>query len=91
MDRLSTTRLRFAFARVCAALYAASTLIVMAGPRETVIVFFNSVLHGIDITPIMRWEMPWWEMIVGVLEVFIIGWLYGMAIAIFYNLGRAKE
>jgi len=41
----------------------------------------------------MRWDMPWWEMIVGVLEIFILGWLFGAILAVFYNVGlkEAKE
>lgn len=31
--------------------------------------------------------MPWWEMVVGVLEIFILGWLFGTIIAVFYNVG----
>ena len=88
MKRLSVTRLGFAYAMLFASLYAASMMIVMAGSRDTVVAFFNSVLHGIDVGPIMRWDMPWWEMVVGVLEVFLLGWLCGMATAIFYNVGR---
>ncbi|MEJ2701275.1 MAG: DUF5676 family membrane protein [Sedimentisphaerales bacterium] len=92
MSRLSVTRLGFAFAALFAVLYAVSMVIVMTGPRDTVIAFFNSIFHGIDVAPIMRWEMPWWEMVVGILEVFIIGWLYGAALANLYNLfaGKAK-
>tara|TARA_R110002096_G_scaffold425301_1_gene633829 strand:+ start:499 stop:657 length:159 start_codon:yes stop_codon:yes gene_type:complete len=44
-------------------------------------------MHGVDATPIMRWDMPWWETAVGVLEIFILGWLFGAVIAVFYNLG----
>jgi len=93
MERLSITRLGFALASLFAVLYGVSMLIVMTGPRDTVIAFFNSILHGIDVTSIMRWEMPWWEMVVGILEVFIIGWLCGAALASFYNLpgGKAEK
>jgi hypothetical protein len=90
MNRLNVTRLGFAVAGLCALLYGASMLIVMTGPKDTVVAFFNSILHGIDVTPIMRWEMPWWEMVIGILEVFIIGWLCGAALAIFYNLAGGK-
>jgi hypothetical protein len=91
MERLSVTRLGFALGTVFAALYGVSMVIVMGGPRETVVAFFNSVLHGIDVAPIMRWDMPWWEMVVGIIEVFIFGWLLGMATASLYNLGRRPE
>ena len=34
----------------------------------------------------MRWDMPWWEACVGVIEVFILGWLVGAVIAVLYNV-----
>ena len=88
MDRLSVARLGFAIGALFAALYGANMVIVMAGLHDTVVVFFDSILHGIDVGSIMRWNMPWWEMVVGLIEVFILGWLCGMATAIFYKLGR---
>jgi len=49
----------------------------------TIIQFFNHLMHGVDLALIMRWDMPWWEAIVGVLEIFILGWPVGAAVAIF--------
>ncbi len=34
--------------------------------------------------------MPWWEAVIGVLEIFILGWLFGAVVGVFYNLGLAK-
>lgn len=56
-------------------------------PKPAVIRFFNSLLHGWDVGPIMRWDMPWWEATIGVLEVFILGWLFGALLAVLYNVG----
>lgn len=44
-------------------------------------------MHGVDVTPIMRWDMPSGEVFLGVIEIFILGWLFGAMIAAFYNLG----
>jgi len=88
--QLSVRRFGFAMGMLFASLYAVSMVIVMSGPREAVVSFFNSILHGIDVTMIMRWEMSWWEMIIGILEVFILGWLCSAALAIFYNLAGRK-
>jgi hypothetical protein len=60
-------------------------------PKEAAIRFFNSILHGVDVTSIMRWDMPWTEMVVGVLEVFILGWLFGAVLAVLYNLGADRK
>jgi len=89
MERLSVTRLGFACGTLLAVLYGASMLVVMTGPRSAVVAFFNSVLHGINVASIMRWDMPWWEMVVGIMEGFLLGWLCGAMIAIVYN-GRRE-
>ncbi len=70
--------------------YVGCMFVMMTVPQDVTIRFFNSLMHGVDVTPIMRWDMPWWEMIVGVTEIFIIGWLFGAIIATFYNFG-AKD
>tara|TARA_R110000868_G_scaffold340678_1_gene601359 strand:- start:653 stop:895 length:243 start_codon:yes stop_codon:yes gene_type:complete len=67
--------------------YIGCALVMMTVSQDVAIHFFNSLMHGIDVTTIMRWDMPWWEMIVGVLEIFILGWLFGAIIAVFYNVG----
>jgi hypothetical protein len=87
MRMLSVTRLGFALGASTALLYLACMVITMTAPKPFVIHFFNSILHGVDVAPIMRWAMPWWEMVVGVLEVFILGWLFGALLAVLYNVG----
>jgi hypothetical protein len=54
------------------------------------ILFFNSLMHGIDVTSIIRTDMPWWEMAMGLVEIFILGWLTGATIASIYNFGFGK-
>lgn len=90
MRTLSVTRFGFALAMGSALSYIGCAFVMMTVPQDVAIRFFNSIMHGVDVTPIMRWDMPWWEMIVGVLEIFILGWLFGAIIAVFYNLG-SKE
>lgn len=87
MSTLSVTRLGFALAMGAALSYIGCAFVMMTVPQEVAIRFFNSVMHGVDVTPIMRWDMSWWEMVVGVLEIFILGWLFGAIIAVFYNMG----
>jgi hypothetical protein len=58
---------------------------------ETTILFFNSLLHGLDVRPIIRMDVPLWEVLVGIVEIFIVGWLTGAAIAGIYNFGVDKS
>lgn len=55
-----------------------------AGEAAT-IAFFNSLLHGIDVTAIIRTDMPLWESLVGFAETFVLGWLMGASVATIYN------
>lgn len=86
MNTLSVKRLGFAFGTTSALLYAGCALVMSILPRDSALRFFNSLTHGVDWGPIMRWEMPLWEMAIGIIEIFILGWLVGAAIAAFYNL-----
>ncbi|MFO7956623.1 MAG: DUF5676 family membrane protein [Candidatus Brocadiia bacterium] len=90
MNRLSVRRFGFGLGAASALLYLGCVFIMLTVPQEVVIRFFNSILHGWDVTPIMRWDMPWWEAVIGVLEIFILGWLFGAVVAVFYNLGLAR-
>lgn len=39
----------------------------------------------------MRWDMPWWEAAIGVVEIFFLGWLVGAVVAVLYNVtGEGK-
>ena len=91
MHHLSLKALGFAVAAMSALLYAGCALVMATVPRATAIRFFNSLTHGVDWGPIMRFEMPWYEMLIGMTEVFILGWLVGATIAALYNISSGKE
>jgi len=58
---------------------------MMTVPQDVAIRFFNSLMHGVDVTTIMRSDMPLWEMALGVVEIFVVDWLFGAVIAGSYN------
>lgn len=78
-------RFGFAVATACTIAYVGCILVMMTVPQETAIRFFNSLMHGVDVTPIMRWDMPVWETVLGIVETFVLGWLFGALIAGCYN------
>lgn len=69
-----------------ALLYIGCAVVMMAAGKQGLIFFFDSLFHGIDISPILRTNMPFWEMVLGTLETFIFSWLIGAAIASIYNM-----
>ena len=84
---LSIPRLGFALGGTLAAMYAGCVFVMMTAPKDAAVRFFNSIMHGIDIEPIMRWDVSMWEASVGIIEIFIIGWLFGALFALLYNAG----
>lgn len=68
----------FAFRLGCILVFSLTT-------REQAIAFSNTLLHGVDVTPILRSEMTVQEMAYGLIQIFILGWLAGASIASIYN------
>jgi len=85
MNKLSIPRFGFAVAVACAVSYLGCVFVMMTVPQDVAIRFFNSLMHGVDVTTIMRWDMPLWETVLGVVEIFVLGWLFGALIAGCYN------
>lgn len=91
MNTLSIRGSGLALGGGSALLYLGCVFVMLTVPHEAAVRFFNSLTHGVDWEPIMRWDMPWWEMIIGVLEVFILGWLFGAVLASLYNFGAGRK
>lgn len=86
MKSLDIKRFGFATGSTLALLYAACIVLMLTVPQELTVQFFNSLLHGWDVSPLMRWDVPWWEALLGIVETFILGWLFGALFSAFYNL-----
>lgn len=86
MNTISIKRAGFALGGALALLYLGCVFVMLTVPHDAVVRFFNSIMHGWNVEPIMRWDMPWWEAMVGVLEMFILGWLFGALVAVLYNI-----
>jgi hypothetical protein len=68
----------------------AKLFVATAGQAATILVF-NSLLHGIDVTSILRTGMPLWEALIGLVETFVLGWLTGAGVAAIYNVSLKKS
>lgn len=86
MHTISPKRAGFALGGALALYYLGCVFVMLTVPQDAVVRFFNSLMHGWDVEPIMRWDMPWWEAVIGVLEIFILGWLFGALVAVLYNI-----
>lgn len=91
MEAINIRRFGMAWGLTAALLYLGCVFVMWTVEKEASILFFNSLMHGIDFTTIIRTDMPWWEMGIGLVEIFIIGWLTGATIASIYNFGLGKR
>lgn len=74
-----------------ALLYLGCMIVMATVGHDGSIKFFNSLLHGLDVSAILRMDVPLWEAAVGIVETFILGWLVGACIAGFYNAVGIKD
>ena len=85
MNRINVKKFGFAFGLTGALVYLGCMVVMATVGQEGSIVFFNSLLHGLDSTSIIRVDVPLLEALFGVIQTFILGWLIGACIAAFYN------
>lgn len=89
---LSMARLGFGMGLTGVIFYLGCILTMATVSRETAVVFFNSLLHGLDVAPILREEVPFGEVMLGIISTFVLGWFAGALVAGFYNWGiRSSE
>jgi len=72
-------------------LYLGCIIVMSTVSRETAVFFFNSLMHGVDVDSILWTRMPLYEMVIGIAEIFILGWLIGASIASIYNVSFKKR
>jgi len=88
VDTINIKRFGFAVGSTFALLYLGCVVVVMTAGKESLIFLFNTLFHGLDVTSIIRISMPWYNMVIGLVEFFILGWLIGATIASMYNIGQ---
>lgn len=90
MNNLDVKRFGLAVGMTLALLYLGCVFVMATAGKAATILFFNSLLHGIDVTTIIRMDMPLWEASIGLIQTFVLGWLTGAAVAAIYNVSMKK-
>lgn len=85
MYRLNVKKLGFAFGLTGALIYLGCMIVMATTGQEGTITFFNSLLHGLDTSSIIRMDVPLLEVLMGIIQTFILWWLIGACIGGFYN------
>lgn len=91
MYRLNVKKFGFALGLTGALIYLGCMIVMITAGRDGAITFFNSLLHGLDVSNIIRMDVPLLEAFFGIVQTFILGWLIGACIAAFYNAQLKKR
>ncbi len=91
MNYINVKKFGFAVGTTAALLYLGCMLVMFTVGADGTARFFNSLLHGFDVSGIIRMNMPLWEAVIGIIEVFILGWLTGACVAAIYNATVTNE
>jgi hypothetical protein len=86
MNRINVKKLGLAFGITGALFYLGCILLMLTVGHSGTVTFFNSLLHGLDVSSIVRMNVPLWEAGIGIIETFILSWLVGACIAAIYNV-----
>lgn len=88
MNHINIKQLGFAIGTTIVIIYIGCIAVVSLISTQDAVTFFNNLMHSIDTTTIIRkTPISFLEMIIGIVEWFIIGWLIGASIASIYNIG----
>lgn len=91
MQSLNVQRFSLAFGVASALLYVGCVVFMAILGKQSTIVFFNSLLHGLDVRLIIRMDVPFQDTIIGIIETFILGWVFGAVIGVVYNFGTEDK
>jgi len=85
MQKLNVKKLGLAIGLTGALLYLGCMILMTTVGHDGTVEFFNNLLHGLDVSSVIRMEVPLWEAGIGIVQTFILGWLVGACIAAIYN------
>lgn len=85
MNHISIKKLGLAFGLTGVFLYFGCAIVMLVLGHDSTVKFFNALLHGIDVTSIIRMNISLVEDLIGIVQTFILGWLVGACVAAIYN------
>ncbi|MDP2653226.1 MAG: DUF5676 family membrane protein [Candidatus Omnitrophota bacterium] len=90
MGAINVKKLGLAVGLTFVILRSGCVIVLLTTTREQSVLFFNTLLHGLDVSSILRTGMSALEMTYGIIQIFILGWLTGASIASIYNFHLIK-
>ena len=89
MNLINIRKFGMAFGVTGVLLYFGCILLMLTVGRDGTIIFFNNLFHGLNVAPIIRMDVPIQEVIMGIVQTFVLGWLIGACIAGVYNISMS--
>ncbi len=86
MDKINTKRFGLAFGFTGSLMYFGCALIMLILGHDGTVNVFNILLHGVDVSTIVKMNMSTTEALIGIVQTFILSWLVGASIAVIYNV-----
>jgi hypothetical protein len=91
MSRLDPLRFGFALGAASALVYLGCVTLMATLPREVIIAYFNSLLHGFDVSAVIRWDIAPAEVVMGTVQTMVLAWLFGALVVALYNLALERD
>lgn len=91
MNQINFKKFGLAFGITGVFLYIGCALVMLILGQAGTISFFNTLLHGFDVSSIIRMDISLAEELFGLALTFILGWLTGASIAVIYNFSINKK
>ena len=88
---LSARRLGAAVGTTGVIFYLGCILTMTTVSGDKAVTFFNSLMHGIDVGPILRTNVSAFEVVLGIVSTFVLGWFAGALVAQLYNWGLRRD
>ena len=85
MNHISIRKFGLAFGITGALLYFGCALVMLILGHNSTVKFLNTLLHGLDVSSIIRMDISPVEVLLGLVQAFILSWLIGACIAVIYN------
>lgn len=91
MNHINIRKLGLAFGIIGALLYFGCAVVMLTLGHDSTVKFFNTLLHGLDVSSIIRMNISLVEELLGLVQTFILSWLIGACIAAIYNVSFNKK
>ena len=85
MHTINSNKLGLALGTTGVILYLGCMCLMLVAGEDGITWFFNSILHGLDVSTVIQMNVPTGQTIAGIILTFGLGWITGRLIGIIYN------